>query len=250
MQDTLRGRPAFAIAANLPRRSGPTQLNHLIAALFAQGLPVNPEFLYARRRPHRLDLHERGEPARAHLELKLPRRERGHTGDAWGDETEDAEMLLFQETMRVFLETQQAVMAAYLAAVPAVESSAAPVLAPHESADSLASSGTTRSSAEPGPWISAVRRLVPGREVEAVYHLDAKTDPIAEHHTLGGRRVSALDPSLKGLPVLPFAVMAEMAAQAAALVVSPGLVLVKLVHLRAASGFDMRPSRLSWSFVA
>ena len=67
-----------------------------------------------------------------------------------------------------------------------------------------------------------MRHLVPGSEIESVYILDARSDPIAEHHTLGGRRVSALDPSLKGLPVLPFAVMAEMTAQAAALVVPAG----------------------------
>ena len=36
-EDILRGKPAFAIAANLPRRGGPTQLNHLVAATFAQG---------------------------------------------------------------------------------------------------------------------------------------------------------------------------------------------------------------------
>ena len=63
--------------------------------------------------------------------------------------------------------------------------------------------------------------------------LDARDDPIAENHTLGGRRVSALDPTLKGLPVLPFAVMAEMTAEAAALVVSPGLVLTGLRQVRA-----------------
>ncbi len=57
VQDTLRGRPAFAIAANLPRRSGPTQLNHLTAALFAQGVSIRPEFLYARRCPRRIDWH-------------------------------------------------------------------------------------------------------------------------------------------------------------------------------------------------
>jgi hypothetical protein len=89
------------------------------------------------------------------------------------------------------------------------------------------------SSAGPGPWVGEVRRLIPGSEVESVYMLDARSDPIAEHHTLGGRRASALDPSLKGLPVLPFAVMAEMTAQAAALIVPSGLVLVKLAQVNA-----------------
>jgi hypothetical protein len=78
-----------------------------------------------------------------------------------------------------------------------------------------------------------VRRRIAGSEIESVYTLDGRSDPIAGHHTLGGRRVSALDPSLKGLPVLPFAVMAEMSAQAAALVVPRGLTLLKLTRLRA-----------------
>ncbi len=42
VEDTLRGRPAFAVAANLPRRSGLTQLNHLVASLFAQGVAIDP----------------------------------------------------------------------------------------------------------------------------------------------------------------------------------------------------------------
>ncbi len=56
---------------------------------------------------------------------------------------------------------------------------------------------------------------------------------MAENHTLGGRRVSALDPSRKGLPVLPFSVMAEILAEAGALLVPPGLVLESLLDVRA-----------------
>ena len=41
VEDTLRGKPAFAVAANLPRRSGLTQLNHLVAATFAHGASLN-----------------------------------------------------------------------------------------------------------------------------------------------------------------------------------------------------------------
>jgi phosphopantetheinyl transferase len=99
--------------------------------------------------------------------------------------------------------------------------------------DQAASTGPLKSGPSPGPWVGNVRRLVPGAEIETVFDLDWRDDPIAEHHTLGGRKVSALDPSLRGLPVMPFAVMAEMAAQVAALVVSPDLVLTTLVHIRA-----------------
>lgn len=54
--ETLRGRPHFAIAASLPGRSGLTQLNHLVAALFCQGVPLRTDHLYARRRPERVNL--------------------------------------------------------------------------------------------------------------------------------------------------------------------------------------------------
>src|SRR5262249_9134206 len=46
----------FAVAPCLPRRPGLTQLNHLVASLFAQGVALRPDYLYARRRPRRVDL--------------------------------------------------------------------------------------------------------------------------------------------------------------------------------------------------
>ena len=58
---------------------------------------------------------------------------------------------------------------------------------------------TTADGLEPGPWAGEVRRLVAGLEIETRLVLEAHDDPIAEHHTLGGRRISALDPSLLGL---------------------------------------------------
>ena len=64
VEDTLRGRPHFAVAANLPRRSGLTQLNHLVASLYAQGVALRPDYLYARRRPQRIDLAADIRPAR------------------------------------------------------------------------------------------------------------------------------------------------------------------------------------------
>ncbi len=56
---------------------------------------------------------------------------------------------------------------------------------------------------------------------------------MAEHHTLGGRRISAVHPDWRGLPVLPFSVMAEMLAQAAARLVPAGWSLVALRAVRA-----------------
>ncbi|HEY63311.1 MAG TPA: acyltransferase domain-containing protein [Caldilineae bacterium] len=54
--DILRGKPHLAIPANLQQRSGITQLNHLIAQLSAQGVPMEFDPLYRRRAPRRLEL--------------------------------------------------------------------------------------------------------------------------------------------------------------------------------------------------
>ncbi len=318
VQDTLRGRQSFAIAANVPRRSGLTQLNHLVAALFAQGVSFRPGYLYVRRRPRLIDWSEPESPRRATVAMKLGfpamslseatidrLRSLSETADAptgyslgaclqaasqdadrleaelqpneaqlfpldsrfWVEsaiadrlkpelqlwkaipsvgahpatatEVDDA-MIAFQETMRVFLETQQKVIAAYLASPRAASSSEVEDSGDfhfYTSSEPLRNEGNgfpTVSGQELGPWVGDVHRLVAGSELEAVCWIDRHGDPIAENHTLGGRRVSALDPTLMGLPVLPFAVMAEMAVEAAALLVAPGLVLTGLNQVRAA----------------
>jgi polyketide-type polyunsaturated fatty acid synthase PfaA len=56
VEDILRGREFCAVGANLQRRSGTMQLNHLVATLSAQGVDLNLEPLYRRRRPRVLDL--------------------------------------------------------------------------------------------------------------------------------------------------------------------------------------------------
>jgi acyl transferase domain-containing protein len=374
VSDILRGRPHFAMAANLPRRAGLAQLNHLLAATFAHGVQLDAEFLYARRRPIEIDWNASQEPRRTTVPLLIgfpearfsdrlaarlakakesrpnqdetdsagiaqdvpaplqtEMQEPSHKGDwydatagkmareapglaeqnfapirepallhdraqegmprfaalkrdvtvAWPDEV-DASMLSFQETMQAFLRTEQEVMAAYLEssnqACAVGRAPAASLLAnslgngaAEESliyAESVHDNGIELGTTDPeealfdrawsegpvarpapdphsreitatvtgplpGPWVGEVRRLVDGSELEAMLALEIKGDPIAEHHTLGGRKISELDPTLRGLPVLPFAVMAEMCAEAAALLVKPGLVLTKLKHVSA-----------------
>jgi acyl transferase domain-containing protein/phosphopantetheinyl transferase len=302
VEDVLRGRSFFAMAANVPRRSGTAQLNHLVAALFAQGLALDPAYLYARRRPERIDLdatpapvrpvtqlmlgfpemtlsqatiehlRRRSQPdAETHFDLaaeilqdetpasgeadslpcrqgngRFSGREPGELADllplpisdqssstssSWlhGVEADDHDeaMLGYLETMNAFLSAQREIMQAFLAR-PADEAVAmATDLLPRELAR------TTRSSASPGPWAGVVCACEPGRKIVTQLSLDPSDDPVAEHHTLGGRRVSALDPSLRGLAVIPFSVMAEMVAQVAALLVPSGLVLERLEDVHA-----------------
>jgi len=56
VDDILRGRSYLAMPANVSRRSGITQLNHLVGILAAHGVPMKLDYLYARRSPRNLTL--------------------------------------------------------------------------------------------------------------------------------------------------------------------------------------------------
>lgn len=338
VEDTLRNRPHFAVAANLPRRSGLTQLNHLAASLFAQGVDFHPAHLYHRRSPTRIDLsqdlpapskapalavgfpemalsvelaetlrnrarpteprrstpsipaavptalngaghnghahhHESHDPSRVgrngtsadvghepevaraaesvlERSLRVPRvgtppLEPSDSADAHGEEYQPVgpesgsvpsaapsaafraeAMMAHLRMMDEFLETQRQVMGAF-AARNGVSAPLDPSLFGRP-----APSNDPPMSVMVGPWIGEIQSLDPGRSLVARRSLEVDGDPVGESHTLGGRRVSALDPERKGLPVLPFTVMAEMLAQAAAPLV-PGGVVVALRDLQA-----------------
>ena len=49
VEDILRGKPFAAIPANVPRKSGPTQVNHMVAQLVAHGVDLNLRYLYEGR---------------------------------------------------------------------------------------------------------------------------------------------------------------------------------------------------------
>ena len=391
VEDTLRGKPHFAVAANMPRRAGVTQLNHLAASLYAQGVSLRPDVLYVRRRPQRIDLSVDRQPSRVERMLEVgfpemrlsgelakrlrlkPEEERvaafsgsdaetaGRTsfprngvGSQNGEhhevnghhaeqksllentkrmigrdlevgiprfETNPGMMISYLKTMNLFLETQQEVMAAYLGET-SVEDEAGidevsfelPVLSreghaeePKQAAIEVAAStngldvkelllgqvskrtgypremlalefdmegdlgidsikrveilgelqalgvvpeavdmerlsrcrtlgevlgllvGTAPAelarAIETPRWVGETEEWVEGREFVGVRMLLAEGDPVALHHTLGGRRISAIEPERLGLPVLPFTVMTEMLAQGAA-VLMPGLKVV------------------------
>jgi acyl transferase domain-containing protein/phosphopantetheinyl transferase (holo-ACP synthase) len=257
VEDTLRGRAAFAVASQMPGRPGLTQLNHLVASLFAQGATLDPSFLHARRRPRRLELDAPPRPRTATVPIRLgfpamalspdmaarlrdrrkaavDPRPASSTGEfdpypilseriveprpdldavrrgvapAEPDEDDDGAMTAYLGTMRAFLDSQHRVMTTYFG--PPME---------HTSPDVALAEPEARG----GSRDAIVEFLT----------LDADGDPVAEHHTFGGRRISAVDPGMKGLPVLPFTVMAEMLAKAAARL-APGLRLVGLREVRA-----------------
>lgn len=58
VEDTLDRRRYVAVAANVPARSGIFQLNYMVGLLAAHDVPMRLDYLYARRNPQRLPIHE------------------------------------------------------------------------------------------------------------------------------------------------------------------------------------------------
>jgi len=295
VDDILRARPHFAVSANMPRRSGTLQLNHLVASLYARGVPIRTERLYERRRPNRVDLDRELPPARARTPLavgfpelklspslleELASLDRAPASDDLGavvsatssgvvpiqpivaddgvmlaedtsklrDEAQngvlafaseassiDAAMLDHFQTMDLFLNTQLEVMRAFNGrdAVPFnVAESSTDQVGWEEAVTAL-------------PWVGQIQSLKPGESVVTWRWLVLEGDPVGEHHTLGGKHISSLDPNRKGLPVVPFTVMAEMLAQAASLMM-PGLTLSALrdVQVRKWIRYETQPVAL------
>src|SRR5262249_11686992 len=49
------GQPILATASNVAKRSGVTQLNHMVGLLAAHHVPMHLDYFYVRRQPRRLD---------------------------------------------------------------------------------------------------------------------------------------------------------------------------------------------------
>ena len=71
-EDVLSGLPFVAMPANVPRRSGLTQLNHLLGALVSHHVPLDLGPLYEHRAPRRCDRPPGAPPPRRTLNAALP----------------------------------------------------------------------------------------------------------------------------------------------------------------------------------
>ncbi len=122
--------------------------------------------------------------------------------------------------MSTFFEVQETVMKAYLA-----QRGRSARVEPE-----LEMGGVLLPGAERMPLLGTIVSRDPGRLV-AVRDFSPEEDIYLRDHTFG-RELSASDPGLMGLPVLPLTVSIEMMAEAASLLM-PGKVLVALVDIRA-----------------
>ncbi|HYH63160.1 MAG TPA: acyltransferase domain-containing protein, partial [Urbifossiella sp.] len=193
-EDILRGERFAAIPANLPRKSGPTQINHLVAQLAAYHVPVNAAHLHAAQ--------AESPPAAA--------------GGLRPTDASSAMMSAYLDVMEQFLDVQREVMTSFLAGCPA-----GVVEGLHESP----------AADKPLCLTGDVIHYEPGREVVFRRVMDEREDRYADDHTLGGRGVSRVDPAQNGLPILPMTFSLEAMAQAA-LLLAPGKVVTSLQNVR------------------
>jgi malonyl CoA-acyl carrier protein transacylase len=257
VEDILRGRPFAALPANVTRKSGPTQLNHLLAQLAAHHVPLNLGHLYAGRVAADLDW-ERDTDDRTVFPLSPRAGEVPEVGALLpfppnGSGNHTAVLDAYLGTMEQFLDVQRAVMEAYLAgrSAPAdlpPELLAFPDLAPPSESSVLSPQSSVpdaQSPSRPFALVGEVVHHVPGHEVIFRRVMDEREDLYAADHTLGGRGVSRVDPGQNGLPVLPMTFSLEAMAEAAALLV-PGKVVVAIrnVRLHRWLPFDPEPTTL------
>jgi phosphopantetheine--protein transferase-like protein len=268
IDDTLRGKSHLAVASNVPYRSGILQMHHLLGQLAAHGLPLQLEHLYERRAPRPVDRPVRTKPAvqlllgmqpvRLRDGFQLPGSPRearrmeaapepvphapsraiaravsdpgvfAHAALATGADASHASppadirsalsprAAVVQQhfnTMEQFLAVQQQVFGAFF-----TNRSETPPPVPARPA----------SDSTPLPYASEILEIVPG--VRARMRHRFSLEPLYQHHALGFD-VSAEDPSLVGLCVVPLTVSVEMLAEAAS-VLEPGRVVVGVREMR------------------
>jgi malonyl CoA-acyl carrier protein transacylase len=255
VEDILRGKPFAAIPANVPRKSGPTQINHMVAQLVAHGVDLNLAHLYSRGQPlppapspqkggggaeSNVPMSDPGAPpfeASAHEYATTgspPRPDQSpppFLGEGAGGRGSAPAMHAYLGVMERFLDTQREVMGAYLGGsfapnVLALEPFALPNFAAVDS-----SLIPHPSSLPPYCLVETVVHHDPGREIVFRRVMDEREDRYASDHTLGGRGVSREDPAQNGLPVLPMTFSLEAMAEAAS-ILAPGKVVVALRNIR------------------
>lgn len=270
IDDILRGKPYLAVASNVQHRSGILQLHHMLAMLFAHGVPLRLEHLYQRRDPRPIELKKAGrpktriklgiEPMRLPPGFALPLRKQpaaaaaaspmvasgatnghpaqtnGHTAPSRGALRQPAVVFAppAVNARAAVLEQHFATMQQFLAVQQQVMGGA---LASRSGAPAVFSTSLPL-PAPPAQPKSAQRRALPliSEVLELVPGVRARSiyrvamEPIFEHHSFG-RDISDEDPDLTGLAIIPLTVSVEILAEAAAVLV-PGKVVVEMRDMR------------------
>ena len=232
VEDILRGKEFAAIPANVPRKSGPTQINQLVAQMVVHDVPLNLAHLYAGR--------TEGYPASTV-------HEQGGEGNSTATIVND-----YLTVMEQFLDVQRSVMEVYLGGdsvggtVPAFDG--------WPGDDWLLGGDLLKAQPQPEPelpdaaaycLVEKIERIEPGREIIFRRVMDEREDLYVDDHTLGGRGVSRVNPGQNGLPVLPMTFSLEAMAEAAS-ILAPGKVVIAIQDIRLYRWlpFDHEPTTL------
>jgi acyl transferase domain-containing protein/phosphopantetheinyl transferase len=246
IEDILRGRPFCAVASDVRRRSGVTQLNHLVGLLAVHGVEVEVGYLFAQREAREVDwqapagdaaedgpgrsiplstawpMLRLGPDAIERLGSRSPAPAPTRPGNGQVAVAEPAVAVLVPadddevaaalddhlRTMDRFLEASEEVMQAYLAG-------AAPVVVEEARR----------------PLIGTIVAWQPGAELVARRVVDPAEDRYLLDHTLG-HDISRSDPDLAALALMPLAMSLEVLAEAAACLV-PERIVTGLRDVRA-----------------
>ncbi len=269
VSDILRGKPHLAMPANLPRRSGLAQINHLVGILAAQCVPMRLNYLYARRNPKRIPWEEaqsaaaaRQTPAPMKLSLGLPvltvsRREPRPVAPVHdGSGNKEAALPGSRNTSSGVRDTPIPVgvaepgdpfrapassgapahlMQEYLKGMEKfleVETQVMGAYLNRLRKDENRNGIASQPAPRDFPLLGTITSVVPGEELIAVRQLSLEDDLFLCDHALGGT-VSLTDPGLRPLIVLPLTMSMEVLAEAAAALM-PGQILVGMRNIRAA----------------
>jgi acyl transferase domain-containing protein/phosphopantetheinyl transferase len=220
IEDILRGRELCAVAADVQRRSGTRQLNHLVAMLMVHGVELDLAELYAGRGARDVAWDDPGAHAAPAPAARLPLAGRwpmlrlpeaavemvrtprapepvpalvGGPADGPDGSGVDHAIDGHLQTMQRFLSAQQEIMQAVLLAPEADEAGPHPLLPPEPRA------------ANPHPLLGEIVASTPGAELVARRVIDPAGDRYLDDHRLGG-----------GLAVMPLAMSLAILAEAAA----------------------------------
>jgi malonyl CoA-acyl carrier protein transacylase len=240
VEDVLRGLPFVAMPADVPRRSGLTQLNHLLGALASHHVPLNLDPLYAHRTPQRRDRLPGGSanmrpldagepPTRPRLEIPAaatpPEGLKGAADRPDGD-LRSRVMARHLAVMGQFLDHQKEITELFLNSTRRHRQAPTP---PSRVEHHQTNGEAARTPA--WPLLGTFTHHQPGNMLVMRRVLDLRDDHFATHHTVGGREISKVDPGQYGVPVMPMTFTLEMMAEAAAVLV-PGQVVTSVRDVR------------------
>ncbi len=199
VDDILRGQPVAAIAANVARRSGITQLNHLAGQLIAHEVPLRLLHFHERRQPRTIAW----QPAPIAFATAAPTTGRAEV------------MKRYLEVMDEFLVLQQRVTEQFLASRgrQPPDSHELQIRGLTPPARQSPDSATT----DVAPWImlGQVLHHEPDHALVTRRCLHLDEDLYVHDHALGGSEVSRVDPAQHGSSVLPMTFSLETMAEAA-----------------------------------